>query len=266
MLTDDFMQEIKKTIFAAAEAASHITLDYFRKNSLGHSDKQSHGRWDPVTIADQEAEKAIRAQISKDFPEHNILGEEFGLLDQGSDFEWIIDPIDGTRAFITGLPVWGILIGVSYLKKPFFGVMMQPCTGEIFYGDGKSAFLRHNNQERQLSVRLEDDISKAHFLTTSPHIFENYNMNKAFNALKDACLHTRYGTDCYGYMSLAMGCSDIVCEVGLSPYDFMPLIPILRGAGASVANFSGGDDFSKGEIIATGSEALQNQVISFMQQ
>lgn len=258
-MQDKILQAIHSVAFKAEKAASQVILPFFRETSLEAQDKRKNNDWDPVTQADCLAEKEIRNIIEHYYPEHNILGEEFGHKNNGSDFEWVIDPIDGTRAFMMGIPLWGILIGVTYRGKPYFGLASQPYIGEIFYGDGQKAFLRSRGQERLLKTRGIQDIVKAHSLCTSPDNFITQEDKMAFIRLKESCLHTRFGTDFYGYMSVALGCGDIVFETGLSPYDILPLIPILTGAGAVITHPAGHDDISDGAVLVASNRVLHNK-------
>lgn len=262
--TEVSIKKLQDTAFKAAEAAQKITLSYFRQNDLGTSDKKKDGAWDPVTLADQGAEKEIRKVIEATFPDHNILGEEFGHKNIGSDYEWVIDPIDGTRAFMTGLTVWGTLIGVTYKGHPIFGMMHQPYNDDYFYGANDYAFLRHKDQITPLKTRQNIPLEEAHLMCTSPDIFKSEYDIASFSALKDNILHARFGTDCSGFMSVALGCADMVFETGLSPYDFVPLLPILKGAGAVYTNRDGGDDLSKGDILACGSQSLHDEALTIL--
>ena len=267
-MDNTILEQIKCVAFLAQEAASQVIMPFFRCVSLEAEDKRKNDDWDPVTQADYLAELEIRKIIEHYYPDHNILGEECGYKNNNSDFEWVIDPIDGTRAFMVGIPLWGILIGVTYKGKPCFGLASQPYIGEIFYGDGQKAFLRSQGQERILKTRDIHDIAKAHSLCTSPDNFITDEDKSAFIRLKQSCLHTRFGTDFYGYMSVAMGCGDIVFETGLSPYDITALIPILTGAGAIVTHPTGSDDISDGAVLVASNIILHEtakKIIAYRQ-
>lgn len=224
-------EKTKYTAFEAAQKAATITLQYFRKPIIIENKETANHTWDPVTQADREAEQAIRGVIAQNFPDHNILGEEYGLTDNGSDYCWVIDPIDGTRAFITGLPVWGTLIGLMYQQKPIWGLMAQPFIGEILYGDGQKTYYLREDQEIQLTTSTNTHLAKADMLCTTPDMFNDTSLEAHFNHIASHIRHVRYGTDCYGYASLAMGYTDIVFETGLSLYDYCALQPITEGAG-----------------------------------
>jgi histidinol phosphatase-like enzyme (inositol monophosphatase family) len=263
-MTYSFPEDLKQTALKAVTVANKITLDYFRKAIL-IDNKHAHNIWDPVTIADKQAEQAIRDIISLDFPTHGIIGEEYQDKSAQSDYTWIIDPIDGTRAFITGLPMWGTLIGVLYQQKPIFGLMAQPFVGDIFYGDCKTAFLKnhHYHTEQQLQTRTTSDINDTIMFCTTPDMFQNPHDLNQFNALKNICKTVRYGTDCYGYAVLAAGWGDIVFEANVNNYDIYPMIPIITGAGGYISA-PDGSDFTKGSVIASSNKILHDKALALL--
>lgn len=254
------LEKIQQTAFEATEQASRVTLSYFR-SSLAIDDKRKNDAWDPVTIADKQAERVMREVILNAFPDHNILGEEEGHLNQNSDYEWVLDPIDGTRAFITGIPVWGILLGVTYKKQPIFGMMAQPYNDEIFYGDNQKAFLRRHGQDILLKTSTMTDLTQALAGSTSPDNYTTPQAQKWFDIFKQNICSVRYGTDCYGYAMLAMGQIHMMYESGLSPYDIVPLLPIIKGAGGVYSHPEGHNDISDGSILVSGNQALQDQML-----
>lgn len=252
------ISEIENVAFLAAEAAGKVTLKYFR--NLDKIDNKDQKSFDPVTIADQEAEQAIRAVIEAHFPDHAIIGEEFGTKETKSPYRWIIDPIDGTRAFISGLPMWGTLIGVSYRNQPIFGLMSQPFTGDLFYGDCKTAFLKTPTNTSQLRVKQTSDLSQARVFCTTPDMFVTSQAQKQFEKIHAACQTTRFGTDCYGFAALAAGWGDIVFESEVQSYDILPMIPIIQGAGGCVTAFDG-SEFTQGGVIASCNPVLHEKII-----
>jgi len=258
----EFPQQLKNTAFKAAHAASYITLKYFR--NLKHvASKGDNQHWDPVTIADKEAEQEIRHIITQDFPNHGIIGEEYTEKTAQSDYSWIIDPIDGTRGFVSGLPNWGTLIGVLYQNKPIFGLMAQPVVGDIFYGDCHNSFLLHNDQEQKLATSQIDDPKQARLFCTTPEMFTTKSLKGQFQSLKQQCLTVRYGTDCYGYAALAAGWGDIVFEADIHTYDVYPMIPIIQGAGG-VISAPDGSYFKSGSVIASANHTLHKQLINYL--
>ncbi len=253
---------IKQTLLDAAEAAKQVTLSYFRSEMVIDNKQREH--FDPVTEADRKAEIAIRDIIGRDFPDHAIIGEEHANKDGDSDFSWIIDPIDGTRSFISGLPVWGTLIGVAYKGKLFAGLMAQPFIGEIFLGlDGASTYQCGDGQESQLTTSRQSRLEKARLFTTSAALFST-SQAKAFGQLTQKARLTRYGCDCYAYCLLAAGHIDLVVEPDLKIYDIAALIPIIRFAGGVVTNFTGGPPDQGGDIIAAASAELHAQAMEIM--
>ncbi len=259
-----FPEDLKNTAFKAVTLANRITLDYFRKVT-SVDNKQPPHVWDPVTIADKQAEQAIRDIISTDFPTHGIIGEEHHDKPAQSDYTWIIDPIDGTRAFITGLPMWGTLIGVLYQGKPIFGLMAQPFVGDIFYGDCKTAFLKnqHHQTEQPLHTRTTNNINDAIMFCTTPDMFQNTHDLKHYNCLKNICKTVRYGTDCYGYAVLSAGWGDIVFEASVNNYDIYPMIPIVTGAGGYISA-PDGSFFTKGSVLATSNKILHDKALALL--
>ena len=237
-----------------ADAADRETLPRFRAGG-GIDNKLSGGAFDPVTEADRAAEQAIRRVIGESFPDHAIVGEEFGESGEG-DHRWIIDPIDGTRAFITGIPVWGTLIGHYIRGRARMGIMSQPFTGERFFADGSGSFLKRGDGEaRPIAVRKIEKISDATLFSTSPRLFSGDLLGR-FEALETAARLTRFGTDCYAFAMLAAGHVDLVVESGLKPYDIAALIPLIEQAGGIVTTFAGDRPEEGGDILAAATPEL----------
>ncbi len=255
---------LEQTLLAATRAAASITLPYFR-SGLGIDNKLEEG-FDPVTAADREAEKAIRQIIENNFDDHAIIGEEHGNKQTGSPFSWIIDPIDGTRAFITGVPVWGTLIGIAHEQKVFAGIMSQPFTGETFVSLGKqSLYIRGNSTPDVLATSRITSLGQARMMTTTPALFKGSEL-KAYEKLENMVRLARYGCDCYAYCLLAAGEVDLVVEAGLNIYDIAPLIPIIRNAGGTVTTFDGTGADMGGNIIAAATPELHQAAMEIMQQ
>ena len=233
-----------------ANVAGEAVMPFFR-TTIGVEDKGRKGAFDPVTAADHAGEAAMRQLIKATFPSHGIVGEEFGNEAEDAEYVWVLDPIDGTRGFITGLPSWGTLIGLCKGGQPVYGLMSQPFTKERFWGDGASARYKGPLGERRLRVRSCARIEDAVMSSTSPRLFEGREM-KAFESAEAAVRHTRYGGDCYAYCMLAAGQIDIVIETGLKPYDIVALIPIIEGAGGVITTWEGGPATKGGRVIAAG--------------
>lgn len=242
-----------------ADAASAQTLKYFRSN-LSVDNKYQVG-FDPVTAGDREAEAAIRRILDADFPDHGILGEEYGAKNLDARFVWVIDPIDGTRAFISGLPVWGTLVGLMENGIAQSGFMHQPYTDELYVADGGQSWLiEKGGAPKKLATRQNVELQNATLFTTSPALYEGAEA-EGFKRLESRTKLARYGTDCYGAVMVASGYADIFIEPGLQPYDIVALIPIIEQAGGVVTTVEGGRAESGGTILAAGSKALHEEAL-----
>lgn len=246
-----------------ADLAGAAILPHFR-TALSVESKGT-GRFDPVTAADREAELAMRRLIQETYPAHGVIGEEFPPLRPEADTVWVIDPIDGTRSFIAGLPVWGILVGMMTGGVPRLGMMAQPFTGERFYGDGESADYTGPGGARALRTRPCAALGEAVLFTTSPDLFAAHEI-AAYQAVERQVRIARYGCDCYAYCMLAAGCVDVVVEAGLARHDIVPLIPVIEGAGGRVTDWSGGPATGGGQVVASGDPALHDRVLALLGQ
>jgi len=245
-----------------ATVAGEAILPFFR-TALSVENKKLKGAFDPVTAADRAAETAMRALIRKHFPAHGIIGEEFDDVKSDAPYTWVLDPIDGTKSFIAGMPVWGTLIGLCKDEAPVYGMMAQPFIGERFTGDGAGAKYRGPAGERKLMTRKCASLEEALLFTTSPHLFKPEERERYERIEKSARL-TRYGGDCYAYCMVAAGAVDLVVEAGLDAYDIVPLIPIIEGAGGAVTNWQGGSAAKGGQIIAAGDKRLVDAAIKLL--
>ena len=245
-----------------ADAARSAILPYFRA-APSIINKLDDGRFDPVTEADQAAERAMLALIERAFPDHGVLGEEYGERESRSGYKWILDPIDGTRAFISGLPTWGVLIGLYYEGQPLIGVMDQPFTEERYRGwmDGANATTRDGTHA--IKIRSCASLSDATFSTTSPDIFAN-DEARAWSSVRTQAKLVRYGCDCYAYSMIAAGHIDGVIESGLKAFDIAALIPIITGAGGGVCAWDGGDASQGGRVFAYGDPRIRDAVIPLL--
>lgn len=239
-----------------ADAAKAETLPRFRTGTP--ITNKLAGGFDPVTEGDRAAETAIRALIEQNFPDHGILGEEHENIGLDREHVWVIDPIDGTRAFISGLPTWGTLIGLRSNGRASMGMMDQPFTGERYFADGEKSWYRGPDGEHQIFTRDCGGLSNAILFTTSPHIFEGADL-AAYKAVEEKVRLFRYGTDCYAYTLLAGGHIDLVVENNLKPYDVGALIPIIEQAGGIITTWDGGRPEEGGNIIAAGSRAVYEE-------
>lgn len=252
-----------------ATASGKAILPFFR-TTLTASDKGGRGGvFDPVTEADKAGETAMRHMIKRAFPGHGIVGEEFGDEQPDAEYVWVLDPIDGTRAFIAGLPTWGTLIGLTRNGRPCFGLMHQPFTGERFSGDGGKAVYRGpvhggGQGERRMRTRRCASLGEATLSATGPHVFASPEEREAFDRVANAALSLRYGFDCYAFCMVAAGHIDIVIEAGLQPYDIVALIPIVEGAGGIVTTWDGGDPAGGGRIIAAGDKRVHAEAMRLL--
>jgi histidinol phosphatase-like enzyme (inositol monophosphatase family) len=248
---------------ALATRSGAAILPFFR-TAIATRDKSLGGSFDPVTEADRAAEVTMRQMIKHSFPGHGIIGEEYGAENEEAEFVWVLDPIDGTKSFICGMPAWGTLIGLLRQGKPVFGMMHQPFTRERFFGDGGAASYRGPNGERELRTRPCDALSDAILATTSPLLMAHDALS-AFRRVEDKVRLSRYGGDCYGYCMLAAGHIDLVIETGLKPYDIVALIPIIEGAGGVVTTWDGGPAQGGGSIVAAGDARIHKEALRLLQ-
>ena len=237
-----------------AEVSGGAILPFFR-TSLSIENKAGQTGFDPVTAADRAAEAAMRGLIRRSFPDHGIIGEEFGGEAIDAEYVWVLDPIDGTKSFISGMPAWGTLIGLTHFGAPAFGMMHQPFTGERFTGDGGAARYRGPAGDRVLQTRRCDALKDAVLFTTSPRLMKEGDRH-AFANIEEAVRLSRYGGDCYAYCMLAAGHVDLVIETELKPHDIIPLIPIITGAGGVVTTWEGTAPEGGGRIIAAADERV----------
>jgi histidinol-phosphatase len=237
-----------------ATVSGETILPFFR-TALSIEDKGRPGSFDPVTAADHAAEMSMRTLIRRTFPHHGIIGEEYGKERADAEYVWVLDPIDGTKSFIAGMPAWGTLIALLRSGEPVFGMMNQPFTRERFSGDGRKAHYRGPAGARDLRVRACADLSEAVLLTTSPLIM-NADDRASFGRVEQAVRLSRYGGDCYAYCMVAAGHVDLVIETELKSYDVLPLVPIITGAGGVVTTWEGGAPHAGGRIIAAGDKRV----------
>lgn len=250
---------VAATLEAAAASAASVTLAHFRQ-PLAVENKHAEG-FDPVTIADRQAEKAIRAVIAERFPQHGLIGEEQASERTTSEFAWIMDPIDGTRSFITGVPLWGTLIGLSHQGEMLAGIMHQPFIAESFLAVPGRAVYQRAGQSIPLATSGCKDLSKARLFATSPDLFDTPQRQAAWQKVEQRARLTRFGTDCYAYALLAAGHTDVVVEARLNTYDIAPLIPLIEGAGGVVATWDGGSAMQGGDVVAAASPQLLEQTL-----
>jgi myo-inositol-1(or 4)-monophosphatase len=245
-----------------AQVSGDVILPFFR-SAIGAEDKSGGGVFDPVTEADRGAEAAMRRLIGETFPAHGIIGEEYGEDRPDAEYVWVLDPIDGTKGFISGLPMWGTLIGLMHRGRPAYGMMSQPFTRERYFGDGKRARMRGPAiarrdgapaewAHRNLYARECAEAGAATLMTTSPLLLSEGADRDAYRRVEKAARLVRYGGDCYAYCMLAAGFVDLIVEANLKPHDIVALIPIVEGAGGIVTTWDGRDAAKGGRILAAG--------------
>ncbi len=255
-------QLLEKIMIEAAKQAAEKTLPLFRSKIIIEN-KLSSG-FDPVTQADKEAEEAIRAIIENNFPNHSIFGEELEDKIANSSYSWIIDPIDGTRAFISGLPVWGTLIGLFEGDKAIAGLMSQPHIGEIFLAQNNITKFFHNGTSTIIRSRETKFLQDAIMFTTTPALFSTIEQKRAYEAVEKRVKLARYGVDCYAYALLAMGQIDLVIEAGLKSCDIAPLIAIIEGAGGVISTWEKENAKMGGNIIAAATPQLRDEALEIL--
>jgi myo-inositol-1(or 4)-monophosphatase len=211
----------------------------------------------PVTVADRGAEEMMRAAIAKRFPDHGIIGEEYGSERAEAEFVWVLDPIDGTKSFITGVPLWGTLIGLLHQGQPILGCIHQPVLNQLMVGDGKSTTLN----ARPVRVRPCAQLADATLLTSDTLNLAKHQNGAACDRLASAVKLYRTWGDCYGYLLLAAGSADICLDPIMNPWDIAALVPVIRGAGGIITDWKGGAAYPAESTVAAGSE-LHAQVIA----
>jgi myo-inositol-1(or 4)-monophosphatase len=243
-----------------ADESGRVILPFFRQ-TLEVDNKLATG-FDPVTQADRDAELAIRALIGQRHPTHGVLGEEHGHTAGSSGLTWVVDPIDGTRAFMCGMAQWGTLIALNDGSRPVIGILDQPYLKERWVGaNGVSEFRRTGEAPRRLRTRACASLGQATLSTTSPVGYFDEAEQRAFWALSSQCRLTRFGGDCYGYGLLAMGFIDVIVESALKPWDVQALIPIIENAGGVMTDWQGRPCADGGQVVACGDPALHGEVL-----
>lgn len=252
------MNQMLTEALEITSSACAIPRKYFRSNlSIDQKSDES-----PVTIADRETESYLRHELLKRFPDHGIFGEEFGRETGQNEFEWIIDPIDGTRSFVSGNPLYGMLLGLLKAEKPVFGIVRMPELNEVYSGDGTSAF---KNTTIQIATSDTKKLSEA-----AIYINEGEKIAAAHPALFQRLCATghlrRFAYDCYPHMLLASGHIDAVIDFDLQPYDYLPLVCVVKGAGGIMTDWDGKDLSlnSDGRVISAANEAVHSALLELM--
>jgi len=253
------MTEYELFAVELAREAARVSLPYFR-GAYEETDKGGPGAFDPVTQADHEAEAAIRRLIAARYPDHGVIGEEYGEDRPDADHVWILDPIDGTRAFIAGLPLWTTLIALRTEGRPVVGAIGQPYLDEIFLGGPSGARLLKGGSGTPLAVRPCPRLNDALIATTDPDLFTGSELG-AWTQVRAAARLARLGCDAYAYAMLAAGRIDLVAESGLKVWDWSALVPVITAAGGAVSNWRGEAPDGSGQILAVGDVGIREQAL-----
>ena len=250
-----------------ADAAGAAALPHFRARGLSAENKRDGQVFDPVTVADHAAEAAIRAILAEARPDDAILGEEAGRTEGSSGLTWVIDPIDGTRAFISGLPTWGVLIALDDGTTGRIGIVDQPHIGERFVGlrdrDESRAWLTFRGETAPIRTRACTDLAQAILYTTTPDMFEGREW-EGYRAVERQVRLARYGTDCYAYALVAAGHVDLVIESSLNAYDIAAPAALIQAAGGIVTDWRGGDCRWGGQAVAAGDPAVHARALEIL--
>jgi histidinol phosphatase-like enzyme (inositol monophosphatase family) len=248
---------------AAVLEAGPIALEYFRKQ-MTVTDKMPGRYYDPVTEADRRIEALIRERLEARFPDVPIIGEEYGATGSGDTY-WIIDPIDGTRSFISGMPSWGVLLGLVVDGEAVAGIMHQPYTDETYVaGPGHGARFLQRGADSPLATRTDATLGDAVLYSTHPMMIEAMGLSAQFRALSAKCRLQRWGGDCYAFALVAQGCIDLMVDCMLQPYDIVPLIPIIEGAGGIVTDLEGRSPLRGGTVIAAANVPLHSAALEIL--
>ena len=260
-ISDDQRDEYLQFACSAVRAAGRVILPRFR-SGVQVTNKLDNGGFDPVTLADQAGERAIREANELAYPEHGIFGEEYGF-NAGNGLTWVIDPIDGTRAFMTGMLHWGVLLALFDGESPVVGAMYQPYTDELFSGDGDAAWLERGGNRQTLTTSRCENVATASLSTTGIE-WLSAQQQEQFKRLSRASKLTKMGGDCYLFGMLAMGSLDLGVEARLKPYDIQALIPIVKGAGGVITSWDGGNPSLGGTVLASATPALHTQAMALL--
>jgi histidinol phosphatase-like enzyme (inositol monophosphatase family) len=256
------LAELEDFALELAHTAGSIARAHFRQPIT--IENKGGSVFDPVTNADRGIERVLRSAIVERFPDHGIVAEEEGERAGRGEFTWYIDPIDGTRAFMTGSPLWGTLIGLTRGVEPLFGVLVQPVLEEVFFGAPNGSWLIKPEGRVRLRARACTTLDRAVLACTHPDMFAGPSAD-AFKTLAARCLLHRFGGDCYNYAMLAAGFIDLVVEGQLKPFDIVPLLPVLEGAGCVVTDWQGGKPLKGGYVVAAATRELHAAALKILQ-
>jgi histidinol phosphatase-like enzyme (inositol monophosphatase family) len=257
-----FDPDIRRVAHLMADAARATILPYFRSAFLT-TDNKLAGGYDPVTEADRASERAMRDILGRERPNDGILGEEYGAAPGTSGLTWVLDPIDGTRGFVSGTPTWGVLIAVSNADGPFYGIIDQPYIGERFEGAPDGARLTGPLGSSELRTLAPRPLSEAIVFTTFPEVGTLADA-VAFQAVSEKAKLTRYGMDCYAYALVAAGQVDLVIEASLQAYDIQAPIAVIQAAGGIVTDWQGGPAHHGGRALAAANADIHSAALAIL--
>lgn len=263
-INESLAKDLTACAMALADAARPETLRFFRTPDLA-ADNKLAGGFDPVTEGDRAAETAMRAVLARLRPDDAILGEEYGLTPGSSGLTWVLDPIDGTRAYLSGTPTWGVLIAVGDDCGPQLGIIDQPYIGERFFGGFGAAWVEGPQGHRQLATRRARPLDQAILFTTFPEVGTKAEQ-AAFQQLAGRVRLTRYGMDCYAYALLAAGQIDLVVEAGLAAYDIQGPLAVIVAAGGIVTDWQGGPAHEGGRVIAAANAEIHAAALGWLKE
>lgn len=250
------LEELLEFADGLANAAQMVITTHFRRDLAVDHKASDMPRGQPVTEADRAAEKAIRGMIEAHYPAHGVIGEELGVTNPDADWQWVLDPIDGTRAFIAGIPLFGTLIGLTHQGTPVLGVIDQPVLSERFIGSVQGATFNGHPMSTRPCAKLDDAV----FATTDPAMFAAPAARAAYETLRRRANVTQLGGNCYAYAMLAAGAVDLVVEADLKPWDVTALVPVVEAAGGVITAWDGGPAHLASEVIACGDRTLHAEV------
>jgi len=264
MLSPSRLQELEAFLLDLNRVAAEVILPLFRADAAVE-DKGGARGFDPVTAADRGAEDAIRKHIAAHYPEHGVIGEERGEDRPDAELVWVVDPIDGTRAFVAGLPLWTTLIGLRHEGRPVLGSIGQPFVGEVFVGHAGGSRLVARDGERALRTRACATLAGAVVATTDPEVYFTEAERAAWSQIRVASRLARYGCDAYAYAMVAAGTMDLVLESGLHAWDVDAAIPLLAGAGGLVTDFRGNAVGAHGgQVLFAGDRACLDEALAIV--
>ncbi len=254
--------ELTRFAESLASAAGAESLPRFRTRP-DMTNKLEEG-FDPVTEADKAGERAMRAMIEETYPDHGIIGEEYRRKEARSGFTWILDPIDGTRSFVTGMLSWTTLVGLTFEGEPMVGVAAQAYVGERFVGSPLGAVLKTPAGERILRVQPAPRLNQAIGTTTAPGLYKTARQQNFLERMRNTLRFIRYDGDAYFFCLLAAGQIDVALDASLEIYDIAPLVPIIRGAGGIVSRWDRKPPQLAGDVIAAASEDLYEEALALL--